>query len=64
MLFYMCDESKMPPTGPQLEHAIKRNFGGFKSEKFNPFEEFTKLIPIDPEIPPQVPEEVFSILFL
>ena len=47
----------MPPTGPQLEHAIKRNFGGFKSEKFNPFEEFTKLIPIDPEVP-QVSEEV------
>ena len=24
----MCEKSDCPPTGPQLEHAIKRNFGG------------------------------------
>ena len=31
MLYWMCEKSNRPPTGPQLEHAIKRNFGGLDS---------------------------------
>ena len=31
MLYWMCEKSNSPPTGPQLEHAIKRNFGGLDS---------------------------------
>ena len=31
MLYWMCEKSDCPPTGPQLEHAIKRNFGGMDS---------------------------------
>ncbi len=47
MLYYMCDKSGLHPTWPQLEHAIKRNFGGMESEECNPFEEFEKLITIN-----------------
>ena len=37
----MCKKSKgRPLTWPQMEHAIKRNFGGLKSDKLDPFEEF------------------------
>ena len=38
MLYWMCEKSECPPTGPQLEHAIKRNFGGLDS--FNSYEIF------------------------
>ncbi len=44
MLYFMCEKSGLPPTWPQLEHAIKRNFGGLESEELNPFEEFKKEI--------------------
>ena len=57
MLYYMCDESGCPPTGHQLEHAIKRNFGGWESVKWSPYQEFTKLIPMNQELP-SIPEEV------
>ena len=40
MLYAMCQKSKDKPTWPQLEHAIKRNFGGLETEKLNPFNEF------------------------
>ena len=54
MLYHMCEESRHPPTWPQLEHAIKRNFGGLESEKLDPFEEFQKLIPMNEELPEEV----------
>ena len=38
MLYWMCEKSNCPPTGPQLEHAIKRNFGGLDS--FSTYEIF------------------------
>ena len=44
MLYYMCEQSGVAPTWPQLEHAIKRNFGGLESVDCNPFEEFKKQI--------------------
>ena len=45
MLYWMCNNaSGQPLTGRQLEHAIKRNFGGMESEKLNPWEEFQKQI--------------------
>ena len=31
-------------TGPQLEHAIQRNFGGLESEKLKPLEVFQRYI--------------------
>ena len=34
----MCEKSNRPPTGPQLQHAIKRNFGGL--EDFDTYEIF------------------------
>ena len=45
MLYYMCKKSKLPPTNAQLEHAIKRNFGGLESEKLHPYQEFFKRLP-------------------
>ncbi len=29
MLYWMCERCHRPPTGRQLEHVIKRNFGGY-----------------------------------
>ncbi len=40
MLYSMCQVSKEIPTWPQLEHAIKRNFGGMEDENFNPIDLF------------------------
>ena len=42
MLYWMCEKSKKPPTGPQLQHAIKRNFGGL--EDFDTYEIFKQHI--------------------
>ena len=45
MLYWMCKNSGGHPlTGPQLEHAIQRNFGGLESEKLKPLEVFQKWI--------------------
>ena len=45
MLYWMCKNSgRRPLTGPQLEHAIQRNFGGLESEKLKPLEVFQKWI--------------------
>ena len=41
MLYWMCEKSNCPPTGPQLEHAIKRNFGGY----FDTFSIFSHHLP-------------------
>ena len=35
----------MPPTGPQLVHAIKRNFGGLEESGVDPERMFFKLLP-------------------
>ena len=45
MLYWMCDKTEKQPTGPQLLHAIRRNFGGLQDEKFNPEEEFLRRLP-------------------
>ena len=40
MLYWMCEQSGIPLTAPQLEHAIKRNFGGLEDEILNPLDIF------------------------
>lgn len=30
MLYWMCDKTKREPNGLQLEHALRRNFGGLE----------------------------------
>jgi len=40
----MCKKTGRHPTWQQLEHAIKRNFGGFESEQLKPFEIFDKYL--------------------
>ncbi len=32
----------MPPTWPQLRHAIQRNFGGLEEKGLDPLKEFTR----------------------
>ena len=60
MLYYMCEKTDLPPTWPQVEHAIRRNFGGMELDSFDPLSEFTKRIQMshDPpdlsNVPPQV----------
>ena len=58
----MCEKSGFRPTWQQLEHAIKRNFGGLDSEKFDPYLEFKKEINMDDEVPDltNFPKEVFN----
>ena len=36
----MCKKSRMQLTGPQLRHAIKRNFGGLDLEGVDTYEIF------------------------
>ena len=45
MLYWMCERSVgLPLSGPQLEHAIKRNFGGLESSTFSPVNIFKTAI--------------------
>ena len=46
MLYWMCEKSGLPPTWQQLEHAIRRNFGGMESDELDPLEEFKQRIHI------------------
>ena len=62
MLYYMCEKSRQPLTWPQLEHAIKRNFGGLESQNLNPFQEFESVIIMNRELPPGCPEEVSALI--
>ena len=49
MLYWMCEKNKLPPTGPQLQHAIKRNFGGLEDfDTFKIFKRFLKNIEDQP----------------
>ena len=47
----MCEKTDRHPTWPQIEHAIKRNFGGLEPETWNPYDEFTKQIQMSREPP-------------
>ena len=50
----MCEKTNMPPTGPQLVHAIKRNFGGLKEQDLDPEQIFWDLLPDDVDRPPDL----------
>ena len=63
MLYYMREKSKKHPLNwQQLEHAIKRNFGGLESEELNPFKVFLQHITMSREPPnlANISEEVCS----
>ena len=38
----MCDDCDCQPTERQLEHAVKRNFGGLEESVLNTYEIFQK----------------------
>ena len=42
----MCDKSPSSPTGMQLEHAIRRNFGGLEEINFNSLDIFAEKLPM------------------
>ena len=53
----------MPPTGPQLVHAIKRNFGGLQDENIDPEKKFRDYLPKNIDESPDlksIPPEVSS----
>lgn len=60
MIYWMCDKSGSPPTWPQLEHAIRRNFGGLDEATLNPLDEFKRNLPCikEPLDLSQIPPEV------
>ena len=43
MLYWICEKSGGEPlTWPQMQYAILRNFGGVKSDDWDPLYEFKK----------------------
>lgn len=63
MLYWMCEKTDMSPTGPQILHAIKRNFGGLKEENLDPVQEFIANLPSGLNQPPDlqiIPSDVSS----
>ena len=51
MLYWMCQKSQNPPTGPQLKHAIKRNFGGLDDfDTYDIFKRYLKNIEDQPDL--------------
>ena len=44
----------MPPTGPQLVHAIKRNFGGLEETGLDPEQMFFQRLPSNIDEPPDL----------
>ena len=68
MLYWMCEKTNMPLTGPQLVHAIRRNFGGLEDKEVDPEKIFFDQLPENIEEAPDlstVPLEVrWSSLFV
>ena len=63
MLYWMCERTRNPPTEKQLEHAIKRNFGGLK--ELNTYKIFmTHLGNIDFTIPQEVSRTIKDFLLI
>ena len=51
MLYWMCQKSQKPPTGLQLQHAIKRNFGGLDDfDTYDIFKTYLKNIEDQPDL--------------
>ena len=66
MLYWMCEKTNKPPTGPQLVHAIKRNFGGLKEDDLDPEQVFWDLLPGDIDRAPDlsnVSEDVSACIY-
>ena len=54
ILYWMCEKTNMLPTGPQLVHAIKRNFGGLKEARLNPEDIFREFLTMNIDEPPDM----------
>ena len=47
----MCKKANSKLTWQQMEHAVKRNFGGLAAEDLDPFNEFSKRVGMDRDLP-------------
>ena len=64
MLYWMCEQSGIDPTAPQLEHAIRRNFGGWEDEDLNPLKVFFRArarATEPPDLSPFTPEVKYTV---
>ena len=50
MLYSMCKKAGCRLTWQQMEHAIRRNFGGLESEDWNSFDEFNRFLVMDQDM--------------
>ena len=50
----MCEKTDSPPTGPQLLHAIKRNFGGLEESGLEAENIFKNKLRGDMDTPPDM----------
>ena len=63
MLYWMCEKSHLPPTWPQLEYVICRNFGGMDSDELDTLEEYKQHIHLrDTQDLQSIPKEVYGSL--
>ena len=59
MLYWMIKKTNQPLTMKQLEHAVKRNFGGLDNDEVDALEIFKKKIHI-PRVTPVITDPTVS----
>ena len=62
MIYYMCEKTNVSLTWAQLEHAIKRNFGGLESDNLDAYEEFKNRIQMNRD-PPDLTNIANEVMF-
>ena len=65
MLYWMCKKSNMPLSGPQLQHAVKRNFGGLDIDEIDTykiFKHYLKHLDHEPDLSTITDEVSLSLL--
>ena len=64
MLYWMCEKTNMPLTGPQLVHAIRRNFGGLEESGVDPERIFFDKLQKDIEKAPNLANKEFEKVYV
>ena len=64
MLYWMCEKTNMPLTGPQLVHAIRRNFGGLEESGVDPERIFFDKLQKDIEKAPILANKEFEKVYV
>ena len=63
MLYWMIKKTNQPLTMKQLEHAVKRNFGGLDNDEVDALEIFKKKIHIA-QVKPDITDPTVSVGYL